>query len=775
MNLFCEGMMKVVLESYLNECNRYTRYFEQALMQTSCMNVRTAFERADPPPQKRLLPQPPFHSAAPLTPQSARMFKLSSRRRFLAGTFLGASLAWSASALAQQPETETEQPPVTEIPETVVEASLAAEPFFGPTTALNRGDSLLGSTPSASEGVFGREDLRTRPTFGGVNILDPIPGFASTVHNSGSDAAIYYIRGVPVDHGTDFAIFVDGMPINDPSHAHSQGFADLNFMIPEMVETVRYRKGSYYADLGDFSTAGAANMQTARTLEERIDRLSVGQYGWIRGLTANTVQNRFGDLTYAADLSYFDNAFETPERNKRLKLMSKQTVGDEFEGLSNSLMAYTGEWFSTEEQPLRAIESGLITRLGNLDPSNGGRSGRYSWNTEYWRHDDSGSWNANAYVVYHRFDLFFNSTFFAEDPVNGDQRHQPDGRLKTGFNLSRKLNADLGGKFSPITAGVQVRDDFINRSRTERTSQRNVIAVDGSHRVNIFTVSPYLKTETQWTDWARTDVGVRGDLYQFDVVNLLDPSTTGNGFAGLATPKFSLILGPWDNTEYYFNYGDGFHSNDARGLFDPVNPSQALARTKSTEIGLRSERFEEWTTDITAWYQEFDSELFFDGESGSSEARGASRRYGVEWNNRLQVTQWMTWDIDWAWADVRFIDEPAGPFIPGSLSHIFSTGPTIKLENGMYAQLWFRHFSPRPLLEDNSVRAPSVEVGNLQMGWRRNQWEVAVDVFNVFGSKDYAEAFFFASRLPGEPAPVDDLHVHPVDPTQARLTVTRYY
>jgi hypothetical protein len=670
------------------------------------------------------------------------------------------ALAGALASLAMALAHAEAQQPVPTLPETVVEPerpvpSLApAEPGPpAPAGPVRRSDSVIGVAPSASQGVYGAEDLSARPLFSANSVLDPLPGFASAQENTGSDAGVYYIRGVNVEHGTDFSIFMDDMPVNMPTHAHAQGLANLNFMIPELIQKVDYRKGSYYADLGDFSTLGAAKMSLFRTLPESIDQLGAGQYGWVRGLTASSVEQWGGDLLYAADLSYFDDGFDTPQRNQRYKGLLKHTLGDEIEGWSTSLMAYHGDWFSTEAQPISSIRANGL--FSNLDPTTGGRESRFSWNTQYWREDDCGAWKANAYAIYNRFDIWINPE---QEPA--EQVRQPDGRLITGLNLARQVHwgqTDM----SPWTVGLQIRDDFIPILRRDHTAARVLVETETSHRVNIFTVSPYIQNDTRWTDWARTVVGVRSDLYQFDVVDRLDPSRSGNQPAGPVNPKFSLVLGPWIDTEYYLNLGTGYHSNDARNLFDPLTPTDAIARTKSAEVGLRSETFDEWTTDVAVWYQEFDSELVFNAEEGELEALGPSRRYGVEWNNSFYVADWMTWDLDWAWAHVRFTN---GDRVPQSLSSLLKTGPTVRLENGLYGSLWFTAFSPRPLVEDGSVFSNSVEVANLQVGWRRGQWQFAADVFNVFGSQDFQQSFA-----------EDELFVIPLAPIQSRFTVTRYY
>jgi TonB-dependent Receptor Plug Domain len=670
------------------------------------------------------------------------------------GACAGAVVSFAISLLLAQA-----QEPVPTLPETVVEAPLA--PLSRPTGAspstggpANRSDRVIGIVPSASQGVFGAQDLATRPQFSPSSVLDPLPGFTSTQENTGSDSSVYYVRGVNVEHGTDFAIFLDDMPVNLPTHAHAQGLANLNFMIPELIQMVDYRKGSYFADLGDFSTLGAAKIVQFRRLPESIDQLSAGQYGWVRGLTASTVDQWGGDLLYAADLSYFDDGFEVPQRNERYKGLLKHTLGDELAGWSTTLLAYHGDWFSTEAQPISSIRANGL--YSNLDPTTGGRESRFSWNTQYWCEDDCGSWRANAYAIYNRFDIWINP-----EQIPNEQVLQPDERLVTGINVARQVDLLQGERPSPWTIGLQIRDDFVPTLRRDQAAARERIATETSHRVNIFTVSPYLQNDTRWSDWARTVVGVRSDLYQFDVVDRLDLTRSGNRSAGPVNPKFSLILGPWLDTEYYLNLGTGFHSNDARNLFDPLTPTDAIARTQSAEVGLRSEALDEWKTNVAVWYQEFDSELVFNAEEGVLEALGPSRRYGVEWNNSFLIADWLTWDVDWAWAHVRFTN---GGRVPQSLSSLLKTGPTARLDNGFYGSLWFTAFSPRPLVEDGSLFSNSVEVGNLQIGWRRGPWQIAADVFNVFSSRDFQQSFA-----------EDELFVIPLAPTQARFTLTRYY
>lgn len=676
--------------------------------------------------------------------------------RWVAGVLVGGALLLTGIATAQQP--------VPTAPETVVEAAPPEptttttpdnpSPLLPRLDPFRRGDSLLRSAPAASEGNFGQEIISIRPQFSPTSVLDSIPGFASVQENTGSDAGVYFVRGVNTEHGYDFAIWVDDMPLNMPTHAHAQGLANMNFLIPELIQQVDYRKGSYYADLGDFSSLGAAKIELFQNLPQNLNLLSAGEYSWVRALTARSVEQWGGELIYAADVGFFDDGWDVPQRNQRYRGMLKHTIGDDSAGVSNSLMAYYSNWYSTDAQPLSAIQANGL--YSNLDPTTGGRESRFSWNTQMWREDENGAWKANAYVIYDRFGIWINP-----EQIQDEQVYQPDGRVITGFNLSRREDTQLGSLQSPWTFGLQFRNDNIDTLRRDQTDQRNLVAPVTNHRVNILTVSPYIQNDTRWTDWARTVVGLRSDLVQFDVNDRLDPTQSGDESAGPVCPKFSLILGPWDETEYYFNFGTGYHSNDARNLFNPTDPVVPIAGTMSTEVGLRSDAFDNWKPTVAVWYQEFDSELVFNAEEGEVEALGPSRRYGVEWNNRFFLTEWMMWDVNWAWAHVRFTN---GDRVPQSLSSILQTGPTIQFQNGVYSSLWYRYLSPAPLDEAGSIFSNPVSVAQLSVGWRNRQWQVATDVFNVFGSRDYALTFA-----------EDELFVHPVDPQQVRFSVTRYF
>lgn len=671
----------------------------------------------------------------------------------------GSAFALWVSAAAAQEQPSPGQPPV--LPETVVTAPAPQTESTAPAEntdqlpSLFQFPNLLRNAPSASQGTYGQDSLQVRPLFAPANVLDPIPGFTSVQENTGSDAGVYIIRGVNTEHGSDFAVWLDDMPLNMPSHAHAQGLANMNFLIPEMIETVDYRKGSYYADLGDFSSLGAAKISQFKSLDQAISSVSAGQYAWVRLLQANTVQQWGGDLTYAADVSYFDDGFDTPQQNQRYKGLLRHTLGDENEGLSTTLMGYHSDWYSTDAQPIDSIlANGLYS---NLDPTTGGRDSRFSINSQYWREVDGGGFKANFYTIYEKFNIWINPEQVADEQVL-----QPDERVVMGLNLARRVDLQLGRRLTSWTAGLQLRNDDIDTLRRDNTQARTLIATETSHKVNIFTASPYLQNDTRWTEWIRTIVGLRSDLYQFDVVDLLDATQSGETSAGPVCPKLSIVLGPWVDTEYYINLGTGFHTNDARNLFNPVDPVTPFARTQSAEVGMRTEAFENWKTNVAVWHQAFDSELVFNAEEGELEALGPSRRYGVEWNNRIILTDRFFWDTDWAWAHARFVN---GDRIPQSLSDIVKTGPTLQFENGVYAFLQFNYLSPRPLVEDGSAFSQGVHYANLQVGRRWGGWQASLDWFNVLGSKDYALAL----------AEGAELFVRPLDPQQVRFTLRRYY
>jgi outer membrane receptor protein involved in Fe transport len=635
---------------------------------------------------------------------------------------------------------------------------------FKPVTVEGNYDNGVGTSDSASQGVVTSKLIEARPTLRPAEILEFVPGVIVTQHSGDGKANQYFLRGFNLDHGTDFATWVDGMPVNMPTHAHGQGYSDLNWLVPELVDRIAYRKGPYFADDGDFSSAGSARIHLFDKLPANIAQATLGENGFRRALVAGNAPGRF---VYALEGASNDGPWRNPERFRRINGVLRWSAGEGADRSSITAMAYTARWNATDQVPQRAVDSGALDRFGAVDPTDGGNTSRYSvsWDTQ--RATRDGEWRANAYAVRSRLQLFSNFTYFLDDPVRGDQFSQAENRTVVGGAASRRWAVAIAGRESATTVGVQARQDRLDPVALYVTSDRIRTATVNESRVRETSAGIYAQNETQWTPWLRAIVGARIDRYAFDV--------TASKSANIASPKLSLVFGPWAKTEYFLNAGTGFHSNDARGVIADVTP---LVRTKGMEIGARTEIVPGLQSSLAAWQLRLASELVFVGDAGDTEASRASKRSGVEWNNHWRATPWLLLDADLAWSRARFTqDDPAGNFVPGSVGKVASLGATVSKFGPWFGQFQLRHFGPRPLVEDNSQRSRSTTLASMRVGYKFNpHMNLALDVFNLFDRKASDIDYYYVSRLPGEAAAgVADRHFHPVEARSFRMTLTAKY
>jgi hypothetical protein len=650
-----------------------------------------------------------------------------------------------------------------------------------PVLVTGRAADLIGSASSASQGQVGQTELETRPLLRPGEVLEVIPGMAVTQHSGTGKANQYFLRGFNLDHGTDFSTWIDGMPVNLPTHGHGQGYMDLNFLIPEIIDTVDFKKGPYYTEVGDFSSAGTSNIHLFNKLPQGLVKFGVGEDDFYRLVAVDSPRLGPGILLYALEGRYYDGPWDTPERLKKFSGVLKYTLDYGHTGFSLLAMGYASKWDAADQIPERAVVQGLISRLGAIDPSDGGKTSRYSLSGEWWRKWGNGTTRANAYVFYYKLNLFSNFTFFLDDPVNGDQFEQEDRRVVAGGHVSHTWSTDWLGKAMEHTLGLQVRHDAIPEVGLHKTRERTRLSTVRSDDVAETSLGLYYRQQTQWLSKLRTVLGLRGDVFFFDVEsdNTLN---SGSWTDGIVSPKLSLILGPWASTEVYLNGGFAFHSNDARGTTITVDPQTGdpaarvdpLVRSKGAEIGVRSTLIPGLHTTVAFWYLKLDSELLFVGDAGITEPSRPSQRYGVEWTNFYRVAPWLVLDADFAFTHAEFTDDdPAGKRIPGALATVIATGATLDLPYNLFGSLRLRYFGPRPLIEDNSVRSDASTVVNLELGYKYKQFLAQLDVLNLFNSKDHDIDYFYPSRLPGEPAEgVADVHFHPMEPRTVRFYLT---
>jgi hypothetical protein len=631
-------------------------------------------------------------------------------------------------------------------------------------------DNAVGSSDAASQGTVTASLIANRPALRTGELLEFVPGMIVTQHSGDGKANQYFLRGFNLDHGTDFATWVDGMPVNMRSNAHGQGYSDLNFLIPELVQRIDYKKGPYFADEGDFSSAGAAHLRLQDQLKQGIASLTVGGYGYRRGVLADSFDAAGGTLLYGLEISRNDGPWQVPERVRKFSGTLRYSRGDAQDGYSITAMAYRNRWNATDQVPLRAVESGQLDRFGSLDPSDGGSTSRTSLAWQMHQRDNEQITEASAYLIRSSLDLYSNFTYLFNDPVNGDQFQQSERRTMGGGSLSRAWLSNVGGIEMRNKLGLQARYDHLAPIGLYATRERQRLATVREDRVDEASLGLYAENTSYWTPSFRSIAGLRYDAYRFKVN---DERANAHKFS----PKLSLIFGPWQKTEYFINYGAGFHSNDARGVTGP-DPAPPLVGTRGAELGVRSEWLPGLQSSLALWRLDIDSELVYAGDSGQTEPSRASRRTGVEWNNHYIAAPWLLFDLDLSASRARYRqDDPAGNHVPEALVKVVSLGVTAKDIGRWFGGLELRYFGQRPLVEDNSVRSASTMLAYGRIGYQLSRnTRLTLDGFNLLNRRASDIDYYYTSRLAGEPAEgVSDVHFHPVEPRTLRLTLSHQF
>lgn len=685
------------------------------------------------------------------------------------------------------------------------------------TGSARRGADVAQRPISASDTTISGTDVNARPLSRPAEALEVAPGLIITQHSGDGKANQYFLRGVNLDHGTDLAITIDGMPVNMRSHGHGQGYADMNFLIPELISTVNIRKGPYFADEGDFSSVGAIHVSLIDSVAKTMASITTGSFGYNRALGVTSGKAGDGKLLVAAEANIYNGPWDDPDRLKKLNAVVRYSHGTPESGFSLTGMAYANRWNSTDQVPLRAITSGQIGRYGALDPTDGGNAERFSLSGRY-RDSDS---KLDFYAIKSRLNLWNNFTFFLSDPVNGDQFHQHDDRVLGGINASHTFKGYVGGLRTETEIGVQSRYDTI-RVSLGNTVQRQYRSTTRSDLVQERSAGIFVQNSTWWTDWLRSTIGWRGDYYNASVNSLFNAANSGTANATIGSPKAGLVIGPFAKTELFINAGEGFHSNDARGVTikespsdgSPVDSSPFLVKTRGAEIGLRTKLIPGLTSSIAVFTLESASEILFVGDAGDTEASRPSRRVGFEWSNDYRPVSWLGIEADLAMTRARFrgsnadqaatyaeldgypasqIGNAPGNFIPGAPNMIASAGIRLGEAKGWFGALRYRYFGPRLLTEDAAFISPATGLLNGQIGYRfDNGWRIQLDAFNMLDSKSDQITYAYGSLLktdsllaacipasggpPTAPAAVCqtgvmDRILHPVEPLALRLTV----
>lgn len=674
----------------------------------------------------------------------------------------------------------------------------AGIPTLQEVTVSGGSQDLVGVADSASEGTVTAKQLANRPLLRPAEVMEAVPGMVVTQHSGDGKANQYFLRGFNLDHGSDFATHVMGMPINMVSHAHGQGYMDLNFLIPELVNTVKYKKGVYGAEDGDFATSGSARIDYQRQLPSPFIELTTGQRNYRRLVAAGSTEINGFNLLAGVELAGNDGPWEQPENLTKQNAVFRFSSGTSTNGYALTAMFYKADWVASEHVPERTIESGEIGRYGTLSPNDGGHTHRYSLSGEWARTGESSASRANIYVIDYDLNLFSAPSGYISG-VQGDQHEQADERVVWGGEARNTWFMGPNVKDTELTAGIQLRQDRIGKLGLYNTVNRvrnNTVRED---RITETATGIFLDAKTQWLPWFRTTLGGRYDLVSANSTALAGVNNMDNGGSVSAhqiSPKLGVVFGPFNllgQTEFYANTGSGYHSNDVRGATartnpqngDPTDPVPLIVKAKGSELGVRAAPLPGWSTSVSIWRMELASELVFIGDEGVTEPKGASTRTGMEWSNFFTPMPGVIVDADLAISKARFnSDVNGGNHVPNAIPLVASIGVIADQGGHWFGGIRMRYLGSYDLEETGTEKSRAFWMTNLKLGYRFDkQWQLTLDVINLFDKKANDIEYWGGacsrnegpncggSTNPAEPSGIDGRLVHPLEPRTIRLGV----
>ncbi|HEV7386562.1 MAG TPA: TonB-dependent receptor, partial [Phenylobacterium sp.] len=648
-----------------------------------------------------------------------------------------------------------------------------------------------------------------RPVYRVGQLLESTPGLVVTAHSGEGKANQYLVRGFNLDHGTDIANFVDDMPINRPTNTHGQGYSDVNFEIPELAQGLDYTKGPYYAAIGDFGAVASTHLKLANEVPNQL-AVAGGSFGIYNVFAGGTRHFGYDDrIVGGLYYGHVDGPFDHPDNFRKFAGELRYSHGDSADGYSATLMYYKGDGNFTTDQPLRAIQQGLIGRFGTLDPTDGSSSERISLSGHYGATGEGWKLSSSGYYIHSRMTLWNDFTHFLDDPVNGDQEAQNETRDTFGGQLSLALDHRFGAIDNELVVGLQVRRDLAYLDR-RHTKARQVLdycevpqpdgpatpipAVNGAcaaDNVRLLDLGGYVEDTTRWTPWLRTIVGLRQEYYQASDHSLIS-GFSGSGHQSLTQPKGSIVLGPFFQTELYLSAGRGFHSDDVRGVFGTVplegvpglaGKTPLLAPATGEEVGLRTNIIPKLSVQVALFREDFQSELAYNADAGQDEASAPSRRQGVEISAEYRPFRWMELNADLAFSKARYRGDAAtlanfglsGPFIANAPTFIGSFGILVDNLGPWFGGLQWRDLGKYPISDGEEFpQDKGYSEINVDVGYKFNaHLKAQLTVFNLTNTKANAAAYFYAARLPGEPAEgIADFQVHPLEPISAVAKIT---
>jgi hypothetical protein len=832
-----------ILEEFVKPGSTFSRYVILALVFACLIGAqRTLAQVAVTPVATRDKAYPPQLSGTVVDPSGAVIAGATVQVRSADGTIqrtaqsgtngvfiLSGLAAGNYRLVVSNPSFETKEIPVslraTEVP-TPLRISLAVSAVSTTIKVQGREDDLIGIAESGTQGTVGATEIQDRPILRSGEVLETVPGLIITQHAGGGKANQYYLRGFNLDHGTDFAIFIDDMPLNLPSHAHGEGYSDMNIVIPEFVKRVNFEKGPYYADIGNYGSAGSAHVEYFRTLEKNFAKVEGGTYGYGRAVFGASHKLGPGSLLAGAEVYYDNGPWVHPDAFTKMNGLLTYSQGDDANGASITARGYHGRWHSSDQIPVSAVA--LVGLYGTLDPTDGGHTQRYSLQSEWHRQGANSASKIMAYGFYYDLDLFSDFTYFLVDPVRGDQFEQQDRRWVTGFDAYHTVFSQWAGRKVENTVGLQLRNDWIhnglyateNRVRMEKsdynTDDSTPPTLPATRERDRFTdtiVGFYAENKIQWADKFRSVVALRGDDQKFIVTSLaysaaINAANSGSASKFLPSPKLNLIFGPWANTEFYTQGGFSFHSNDGRGTTQTVEPISVdnpypntsssrippLVQTKGGEIGARTVAVPHLQSTVSLWYLRSNSELQQSGDTGGTSASAQpSNRYGVEWANYYTPREHLAFDFDFANSRAQFTEmdgddaapnSAGGKRVPEAVGVVISSGVTVHDYAGFSSSLRLRYFGPRDLTSDGIFRSNQTVMLNGELGYQiKKKWHVSAEFLNMLDREDSDIDYAYESRVTsgltagGTPIGAAEFTrvAHPVEPFQVRFGLKRSF
>jgi hypothetical protein len=693
--------------------------------------------------------------------------------------------------------------------ETSLRLSLAVGLVSTTMDVQGREDDLIGIADSATQGTVGAAEIQDRPILRSGEVLETVPGLIITQHAGGGKANQYFLRGFNLDHGTDFAIFIDDMPLNLGSHAHGEGYSDMNTVIPEFVRRVKFEKGPYYADVGNYGSAGSVHLQFFKTLPQNFVHIEGGMFGYGRAVFGVSQKWGAGNLLYGGEAYHDNGPWTHPDNYFKFNGITTYSQGSDEKGFSVTARGYHGTWHSSDQIAENAVP--LVGFFGTLNPTDGGHSQRYSLQGEWHRRGANSETKVGAYGFYYDLNLFSDFTYYLTDPNRGDQFEQKDRRWVAGLDAHHTIYSQWFGRKVANTFGVQVRNDWIHnglyqsedRARLDKLDSSTGTTLPATTQADRLTVTQpgfYAENKIQWAAKFRSVVALRGDVEHFDVTSLVTSANSGTAIKVLPSPKVSLAFGPWGNTEFYAQGGFSFHSNDGRGTTQTVEPISGdnpypnvaatpippLIPTKGGEFGVRTVAVPHLQSTVSVWYLHSASELQQSGDTGGTVAsQQPSERYGVEWANYYTPLEHLAIDFDMANSKALFTevdgddaapDSPGGKRVPEAVGLVISSGVTLHNYKGFMGSLRLRNFGPRDLTSDGVYRSKTTVLLNAEAGYQIGErWRISTELLNLLNRRDHDIDYAYTSQITPTATPSFTGVFHPVEPIQVRFALGRSF